>query len=357
MGDHRAMGIDIIQADYDKLEAIADRFSETERTADVQSRLKQSVHALQNGRWEGEGSTAFFTEMERGIFPAMIRLTGALEQAQSVTLQVKDILQAAEEEAAGKFRPQVKVTFQIKLNIPNIGELFDDLIDETQEFIDDVEAEIGKVIDFFKDSAATIGESLENAIDGAVVELFKAGYDHEIPKFLIDQYATGNGTPVKLDESQMKELGVNANITNSQGFNDRIQEIANQGGGTQSVSFSSLAGAGTHGTLGTFTINYNGDLTVNVDAQGNITNWSFDGTMDFQDRWDFNPEPWGTRTQYGEVLTRIGDRFLPGEAFDITSDSIAVSQNNTSVEVVWSGSDIAGTPSRLANEMGARNNE
>ena len=98
------MSINIIQAEYDKLENIAGRFGESaESTADMQSRIKQSVHALQNGRWEGKGSTAFFTEMERGIFPAMIRLTDALEQAQSVTLQVKDIFQAAEEGAARPF--------------------------------------------------------------------------------------------------------------------------------------------------------------------------------------------------------------------------------------------------------------
>lgn len=96
---------DIIQVEYDKLEAIAGRFSErAENTVDMRSRIENGVQALQSGKWEGEGSAAFFTEMERDVFPVMTRLTDALEQAQSVTLQAKDILQAAEAAAAVPFK-------------------------------------------------------------------------------------------------------------------------------------------------------------------------------------------------------------------------------------------------------------
>jgi len=95
---------DIIQAEYDKLEDIAGRFAaNAEATVEMRSRIENAVQALQNGNWEGEGSTAFFTEMNQDVFPVMIRLTTALEQAQSVTFQAKAILQAAEEEAARPF--------------------------------------------------------------------------------------------------------------------------------------------------------------------------------------------------------------------------------------------------------------
>ncbi len=98
------MGNAIIQAEYDKLDDIAGRFAKNaESTVDMRSRIEQSVQALRSGRWEGAGSISFFTEMERDVFPVMTRLTDTLEQAQSVTLQVKDIFQAAEEEAARPF--------------------------------------------------------------------------------------------------------------------------------------------------------------------------------------------------------------------------------------------------------------
>ena len=116
------MSIDVIQAEYDKLDDIAGRFAKSaESTADMRSRIEQSVQALQSGKWEGEGSTAFFTEMERDVFPVMTRLAGALEQAQSVTLQAKDILQAAEDEAARPFGASDTVTKERGHAVPALG--------------------------------------------------------------------------------------------------------------------------------------------------------------------------------------------------------------------------------------------
>jgi len=98
------MSNNIIQAEYDRLENIAACFGESvENTTGMCSRIESGVQVLQNGKWEGQAANAFFTEMNRDVFPAITRLTNALEQAQSVTLQVKDIMQAAEEEAARPF--------------------------------------------------------------------------------------------------------------------------------------------------------------------------------------------------------------------------------------------------------------
>jgi len=99
------MQAEIIQAEYDKLDDIAGRFAKhAESMVDMRSRIENGVQALQSSKWEGQGSAAFFTEMNRDVFPIMMRLTNALEQAQSVTLQTKDIFQAAEEEAKRPFQ-------------------------------------------------------------------------------------------------------------------------------------------------------------------------------------------------------------------------------------------------------------
>jgi WXG100 family type VII secretion target len=99
------MNAEIIQAEYDQLDNIASRFTgNAEAIADMHRRVENAMQALQNGGWEGEGATAFFAEMDETLFPAMMRLNQSLEQAQSVTLQVKGILQAAEEDAAWPFK-------------------------------------------------------------------------------------------------------------------------------------------------------------------------------------------------------------------------------------------------------------
>jgi WXG100 family type VII secretion target len=99
------MSNNIIQADYDILETIAGRFAQqSEVSQTMHDAVRRSMQALQNGGWEGEGASAFFTEMEGDVFPAVTRLTGALSEAQRVTLQVKGILEAAEVEAARPFQ-------------------------------------------------------------------------------------------------------------------------------------------------------------------------------------------------------------------------------------------------------------
>jgi WXG100 family type VII secretion target len=96
---------DIIQSDYDQLEAIATRFrGQAARTDAVQEHLKRRVEALQGGGWQGQGAVAFYGEMDAQIFPAMVRLARALEEAQSTTLKIAQIIRTAEQEAAQPFR-------------------------------------------------------------------------------------------------------------------------------------------------------------------------------------------------------------------------------------------------------------
>ena len=73
--------------------------------------------------------------------------------------------------------------------------------------------------------------------------------------------------------------------------------------------------------------------------------------MRFNDTWDFDSKPWGERSYYGEVLTRIGNAWLPGRPFEITSGSAPVTQSSRDREAIWSGTDVEGTPSRLARTI------
>lgn len=97
--------LDVIQAQYENLEGIAQRFGQrAEAHIELHSRVERSFQALEQGGWEGKGAEGFTSEMNGEVFPAMQRLIDGLEEAQSVTLQIKDILQKAEEEAASVFR-------------------------------------------------------------------------------------------------------------------------------------------------------------------------------------------------------------------------------------------------------------
>jgi len=99
------MGADIIQAQYEQLEALARRFG---KQADIQTALQKSVRTpverLRSAGWAGRGSEAFYAEMDAKVFPAMKRLESALREAQKVTLQISGIVRQAEAEASELFK-------------------------------------------------------------------------------------------------------------------------------------------------------------------------------------------------------------------------------------------------------------
>jgi len=99
------MGADIIQVKYDELEALATRFG---RQAKIMIRMRgqgqRAAQSLRQGGWQGASSTAFFTEMDSRVFPALQRLISALEQAQKVTVQIGFLMRQAEADAARPFQ-------------------------------------------------------------------------------------------------------------------------------------------------------------------------------------------------------------------------------------------------------------
>ncbi len=94
-----------IQADYDLLKDVADRFhTQEQESAQLRQRLTQSFAALEDGGWIGLGADAFFEQMHTVVFPALERLERALERGRSITMQSADKLQQAEDDAAKLFQ-------------------------------------------------------------------------------------------------------------------------------------------------------------------------------------------------------------------------------------------------------------
>ncbi|MEW5987855.1 MAG: WXG100 family type VII secretion target [Chloroflexota bacterium] len=95
----------IIQAHYEELEDVARLLAEQAgRTQRTRQNILAPYQDLQGGSWVGTAADTFFNEMEDEIWPAVGRLTAALAEASTVTMQIIRILQEAEEEAAGPFR-------------------------------------------------------------------------------------------------------------------------------------------------------------------------------------------------------------------------------------------------------------
>lgn len=95
---------DIIQVQYEKLQDIAQQFGkQAEAIAALNQKARSQAENLQT-QWIGQGSTAFFQEMESVVYPAGHRLTDALAEARRVTLDICAVMQQAEEEAAAPFR-------------------------------------------------------------------------------------------------------------------------------------------------------------------------------------------------------------------------------------------------------------
>lgn len=99
------MAEDIIQVKYDQLEQLASHFGQaSEDSLNLLSKTAHQLQALQNGGWQGKGAAAFYAEMDQTLFPALRRLIQALNEAQSVTLEIKQVIQQAEAEAANPFK-------------------------------------------------------------------------------------------------------------------------------------------------------------------------------------------------------------------------------------------------------------
>jgi hypothetical protein len=159
---------------------------------------------------------------------------------------------------------------------------------------------------------------------------------------LVSHYMRGKGTPYYLTRSEMLEVRAPASILNKPrpgGSNfaslltaGRAQLAA---GGTGRVVVSNLrveGGAYTNGTLGGFTIIYNGALEVSSGS------WKFSGYMTFYDYWNFEPHHGETqRSAAGEYDVAEARKWLTGTPFEVFSVEVPVTQYSFSDESIWLG--------------------
>ncbi|QLE02545.1 hypothetical protein HX109_13610 [Galbibacter sp. BG1] len=102
-------------------------------------------------------------------------------------------------------------------------------------------------------------------------------------------------------------------------------------GASKFVELSVLSKANTKGTLGVFTVKFRGDLKREAEGNG----WSFNGTMQFFDEWNFDQKSEGERTASSENATAKGRKFLLGRPFEIKSPLYKVYQNNENSVIDW----------------------
>lgn len=96
---------DQIQADYQQLEQVAAKFAQqSQAIAQMLQTVKASMGKLEDGGWIGQGSDAFFNEMNSKVLPATQRLQNALSEANRATKEIAQTVQQADEEASAPFR-------------------------------------------------------------------------------------------------------------------------------------------------------------------------------------------------------------------------------------------------------------
>lgn len=179
-------------------------------------------------------------------------------------------------------------------------------------------------------------------------------FSHYLPRKFLNNYMDDTGTPITLTAQEMADVNPRVNLKASRGFLSELAALQKQaasyaaaGAPVPAIKYIEVSGPGqamTNGTLGNFTIYYKGMLTVNGDGT-----WTFVGTMRFYDYWDFDPKGAGSgRSVAGEVKTRVGAYFLPGQPFEINSEEVALFQADTDARVTWSG----GTPKFVNDRAG-----
>ncbi len=97
------MGAQKIQANYQQLGQIYDKFRQQADCAqNATKQIKGGVDQLRNS-WTGDGAKSFLNEMDNEIFPALTRLQQALIRGAEDIKKIGETLHTAEEEAQNLF--------------------------------------------------------------------------------------------------------------------------------------------------------------------------------------------------------------------------------------------------------------
>jgi len=168
-------------------------------------------------------------------------------------------------------------------------------------------------------------------------------FDHYLAKKLLNNYMNSDGKKITLTEQEMKDCQPEVTLYRSNEFLRQVRMQNARGGGTAKVDVSGEATAHAKGTLNAFTIRWRGSVTVRA---GGI--WTFTGTIEFRDTWNFDPKPFGPdnhRSIAGEIKARIANGILPGKGFPIDSVRVPATQSSKddNPKATW-GSGVAASP-------------
>ncbi|HYC28769.1 MAG TPA: hypothetical protein VEB42_08130 [Chitinophagaceae bacterium] len=164
-------------------------------------------------------------------------------------------------------------------------------------------------------------------------ELFKKGFENYLPKRFIDHYTLAKGQTYVMNRQEMNDVNMvpigigGSNPAEFERFNKAIEGL--QEGQYKPVkNWTIQTGALNSGTLGNFYVTVNGAFTGIKNSDGTI-GWKFEGTLQMNDYWDFDPDASGTkRPAIAEKLVRFANAYLKGTPFKITSELVFVSQTS-----------------------------
>jgi len=95
---------DKVQADYEQLEQVSSQFAnQSQVVQELMQKVRGSMQQLEDGGWIGRGADSFFSEMQSVLFPAVQRLESSLNDAASITKQIAQNMQQAEQDAQSLF--------------------------------------------------------------------------------------------------------------------------------------------------------------------------------------------------------------------------------------------------------------
>ena len=90
---------DVVQIDYDAMMALAQRVdAQADDVTRMRDRIVRRMDQLQSGGWKGQGASAFYTEMQQEVLPALWRLIDSLRVCADVIRRICHEFEQADQE-------------------------------------------------------------------------------------------------------------------------------------------------------------------------------------------------------------------------------------------------------------------
>ena len=186
-----------------------------------------------------------------------------------------------------------------------------------------------------RESMRQLGETIANTpssnpVGTTLAQGLVAIANSQIAIDLLVHYINGNGLEKTLTNKEMKLIYPNVNLKMKNNFMKLLSAVkiratqSNEYEYSEEITFSDHnIGNPETNTLGTFTINFKGILTINCKKSWK---WHFVGEMNYYDEWDFlgkNPN----RSDGGSFKTWVGYYFIDGTPYKVRSVDVALTQN------------------------------